>query len=563
MNKDVIYIDVDDDVTAIIGKIKKAKEKVVALVPPKRSGALQSAVNLRLLDRMARAEKKQLVLITHNPALVALAASAKIPVAKNLQTKPEIAEVAALVVDDGDDIIDGSQLPVGDHANTVKVKQGVAVVAASTLRSDDIDATDLNIDGEEVVGPVATSTTSKSNTAKSSTKSKKTKIPNFNSFRKKLLFGIAGGIGLVALLIWMFVIAPAATVIITASTSPAPVSSSVTLGGTAATDFSKGIISSVAQQEVKNETVEFEATGTAQVGEKAKGTMTISNCDGDGFTLPAGTTFIASNGLKFTSDSAISVSQLSGSASLCRNTGSGAGTGSGSVTAGDVGDIYNLSSRSYTISGLSGDIYASGSAMSGGSSRQVKVVSAEDVERAQGQLVGTSTDAQKEEIKKKFTNGEVVIDSSFTVERGTAVSSPAVGAEAANGKATLTLPTTYSMQAVPKNDLDKYLKAKLESDLDKNQKVYDTGAANATISNYRKEGNVMLATINATGSIGPVLDENAIKEGVKGMRYGEVQQTLESMDGIQSVDVQFSYFWVRTVPNNTDKITVEFKVQNE
>ena len=26
MNKDVIYIDVDDDVTAIIGKIKKAKE---------------------------------------------------------------------------------------------------------------------------------------------------------------------------------------------------------------------------------------------------------------------------------------------------------------------------------------------------------------------------------------------------------------------------------------------------------------------------------------------------------------------------------------------------------
>ena len=40
MNKDVIYIDVDDDVTAIIGKIKKAKEKIVALVPPKRAGAL-------------------------------------------------------------------------------------------------------------------------------------------------------------------------------------------------------------------------------------------------------------------------------------------------------------------------------------------------------------------------------------------------------------------------------------------------------------------------------------------------------------------------------------------
>ena len=78
MNKDVIYIDVDDDVTAIIGKIKKAKEKIVALVPPKRTGALQSAVNLRLLERMAKNDKKKLVLITNNQALVALAASAKI-----------------------------------------------------------------------------------------------------------------------------------------------------------------------------------------------------------------------------------------------------------------------------------------------------------------------------------------------------------------------------------------------------------------------------------------------------------------------------------------------------
>ena len=49
MNKDVIYIDVDDDVTAIIGKIKNTNEKIVALVPPKRSGVLQS-VSAKSLD---------------------------------------------------------------------------------------------------------------------------------------------------------------------------------------------------------------------------------------------------------------------------------------------------------------------------------------------------------------------------------------------------------------------------------------------------------------------------------------------------------------------------------
>ena len=34
MNKDVIYIDVDDDVTAIIGKIKKAKDLNIPILTP-------------------------------------------------------------------------------------------------------------------------------------------------------------------------------------------------------------------------------------------------------------------------------------------------------------------------------------------------------------------------------------------------------------------------------------------------------------------------------------------------------------------------------------------------
>ena len=89
MNKDVIYIDVEDDITAIIGKVKSSKEKIVALVPPKRVGVLQSAVNLRLLQRTATQSDKRIVLITNNQALAALSAAASIPVAKNLQSKPD------------------------------------------------------------------------------------------------------------------------------------------------------------------------------------------------------------------------------------------------------------------------------------------------------------------------------------------------------------------------------------------------------------------------------------------------------------------------------------------
>lgn len=561
MNKDVIYIDVDDDVTAIIGKIKKSKEKIVALVPPKRAGTLQSAVNLRLLDRMAKNSKKHLVLITHNQALVALAAAAQIPVAKNLQSKPELAEVAALAVDDGDDIIDGSELPVGDHAKTIKVKDGTRSEddIKKEMRSDAIDG--LDIDGEDVaVGAVA----AKGRKTAAKKGKNRPKIPNFDSFRKKLFFGIGGGIALIALLIWMFVFAPAATIIITASTTPVAVNGSVQLGGTAATNYETGVVSSVSQQEKKDATVEFTATGTKNVGEKASGTITITNCDGPSFVLEPGSTFTSSGGMTFASTESVTVSALSGSASQCRSSGAGAGTGSVSVTAVESGDSYNIAATSYSINGVSGDIYAQGTAMTGGTTKVAKVVTAEDVERAKGELLGKSTDEEKDSLAASFNNGEIVITSSFTVTRGDAVSAPAVDQEAPDGKAVLTVPTTYTMQAVPKSDLNTYLEASINAKIDTNtQKIYSTGVDDATISNYRLDGETMLATVNATGRVGPKINEDQIKEESEGKIYGEVQQTLEGQDGITAVDVQFSYFWVRTVPNDPNKITVEFQVENE
>lgn len=564
MNKDVIYIDVDDDVTAVIGKIKQSKEKIVALVPPKRPGTLQSAVNLRLLDRMAKADGKRLVLITNNQALIALAANAKIPVAKNLQTKPEIADVPALIVDDGDDIINGADLPVGDHAKTVRVSDGTRVAAEG--RSKAIEETDLDIDGSAttISGAVGGAAVA----ASAVKKGKNTpKIPNFDTFRKKLALGIGGGIALIALLIWMFVFAPAATVVITARTSPQPVSASVKLGGTAATDYKAGIMSSISQQSKKDATVEFTATGTGKVGEKARGSVVFKNCeDSAAITIPAGTT-ISSGAQSYVTQSAVTVPGGTGSFFGCTTPGTSTAV---EVVAADIGDTYNADSgETFAVSGHpnSSSAYMRAVAstdIAGGTSREVKVVSADDIERAKGQLIGQSTDDEKKALIKTFTNNEKVIESSFTVERGEAVSAPAVNQEAADGKAKLTIPTTYTMYAVSASDMETYLKASIGSKIDQNnQKIYSTGADKATLSNFRKDGETLYATVNASGSVGPKINEDDIKAQVKGKIYGEVQQALQAQDGISEVDVQFSYFWVRTIPNDTNKIKIEFKVTNE
>jgi hypothetical protein len=554
MNKDVIYIDVDDDVTAIIGKIKKAKEKIVAIVPPKRAGTLQSAVNIRLLDRMAKADKKQLVLITNNPALIALAANALIPVAKNLQTKPEIAEVAAIVVDDGVDIINGADLPVGDHAGTIKVRDGTRTVTAG--RGDVIDSIDVDnensIDTLPIIGAATYGATNKA--VKSSRG--KVKIPNFDTFRKRLFIGIGAGVLLAALLIWMYVFAPAATIIVTAATTPSPVSATVKLGGTAATDFKTGVVKSVTQTDKKDETLSFTATGTKDAGTPATGTVKFSTSDAstaiNGATIPAGTKLTSSAGYVFTTDTAAVITAQNYSDVEVPMTASGNGTDYNGAT----GSLSGAPSK--ITAGIVGST-------ANGTSKIVTVVSQADIDQATGQLVGQSTDAEKKLLIAKFINGEKVIDSSFTVDRAPAVSVPAVNTEAPNAKATLTISTTYTLYAIPNADLDAYLNSSLGAQIpDANsQKIYDTGIKNAGLSNFKNEAGVMTVAVTATGQIGPKIDETQIKNQIKGKIYGEVQSTLQQINGIQSVDVKFSYFWVQTVPNDINKINIQFQIHNE
>jgi hypothetical protein len=554
MNKDVIYIDVDDDVTAIIGKIKKAKEKIVAIVPPKRTGTLQSAVNLRLLDRMAKHDKKQLVLITNNPALIALAASSLIPVAKNLQTKPEIAEIAAIAVDDGDDIIDGADLPIGDHAGSLKIKDSTRPGGAG-LRSDAIDSIDVDGESSTDSPPILAAATYGASKFSGSPKSN-IKIPNFDRFRKRLFFGIGGGILLIALLIWMFVFAPAATIIVTAATTPTPISSTIKLGGTAATDFKTGVVKSVMQQEKKDETIAFDATGTKDLGTPATGTVKFSTADAataiNGVTIPAGTKLATTSGLIFTTNSAAVISPQNYMNVQVLMTASGNGTD------------YNAATG--VLSGAPSKISASiVDATANGTSKIVKVPSQDDIDRATGQLVGISTDAEKKTLTALFKNGEKVIDSSFTIDRAPAVSAPAVNTESATGKATLTISTTYSLYAVASAELESYLNSSLLSQIKdaKSQKVYDSGIKNAGLSNFSNQAGAITVAVTATGQIGPKIDEVQIKNQVKGKIYGEVQSTLQEINGIKNVDVKFSYFWVRTVPNNTSKIHIQFLVQNE
>lgn len=544
MNKDIIYIDTEDDITAIIGKIKSSADKIVALVPPKRVGVLQSAVNLRLLARMAKTSQKHLVIITNNKALIALSASAKIPVAKNLQSKPEIAEIAALEIDDGEDIIEGAKLPVGDFVK----------ITNSTLDekdvSDVISTIDIDNDGPESID-LKPSSDFNNQPVKNSNKNG-VKVPDFSKFRKKLFLGIAAGILFIIFLIWAIWFAPAATIIITTKTEPAPVSMTLKLGGSEPTDVDKGIVQTITKQIKKDVSVEFVATGKDTIGEKASGAIVISNASkSSSIYVPSGTVF--SNGdFDFTTTASVTVPGATVDGGIVP------GIRNANVVAIDVGADYNLAPATYksSISGLT----ASGGQMSGGSSHEAIVVTQEDIQKAGQALVDLPNNDVKQQLIKQFTNGEKVINDSFDVIRADAVSAPEIGAEAIGGKAKLTSSSTFTINAIAKSELQSFLKNSINKQLSDgdNQRIYDDGFSKVSFSGYSKNEDGATVNIATTGKVGPKISEESIKEQVKSKQYGDVQLLLEKVKGVSNVDIKFSYFWVNTVPGDVKKIDVEF-----
>ena len=535
MNKDVIYIDVEDDITAIISKVKSSKEKIVALVPPKRIGVLQSAVNLRLLARAADQGDKRLVIITNNHALTSLAASAHLPVAKNLQSKPEIAEIAALDIDDGDDVIDGNELPVGDHA-TQSEDYAVDAVAATSA-----------VSAAKLAEPPKSGEAVKPGRAKSGAK-----VPNFNSFRKKLILGIVAGVLLIAFLVWAIFFAPRATIVVAAKTSDSSVNAKVTTGDKVTTDLAKNSIKAVKTVKSEKKTVDFAATGTKNVGEKAKGTVKFStnNISNLGTSIPAGTSLTSSSGVTFLTDSTvtITISNYQNAQTM--------------VTAAEQGAKYNAATGQ--VSGAPSGISASlTEATSGGTDKVVKVVTAEDVQKAKESLVeGESKDIEAQ-LKSQLKNAKV-IQGSYRVDYNDVKATPDIGAESESGNAVLAATVVYALYGLNEGELGKFLDAYLKKQMSssEDQRVYENGSSKVEFQDVTNTPDGAEVTVIATAKIGPQLDEAEIKQQSLGRKGGEIQETLQAIQGIQDVEVKYFPFWVGSVPNDETKVNVQFKVDD-
>ena len=91
--------------------------------------------------------------------------------------------------------------------------------------------------------------------------------------------------------------------------------------------------------------------------------------------------------------------------------------------------------------------------------------------------------------------------------------------------------------------------------------MYKNGSDKVVFQEASAAENGAKATLIATAQIGPKIDDNQVKQLAKGKRYGEIQEALEGIQGVDSVDVKFFPFWVSSVPDNDSRITVDFNIK--
>lgn len=546
-SKDTIYIDVDDEITAIIDKLQSSDSKIVALVLPKRAVALQSIVNMKLLKRTADESGKHPVLITSEAGLLPIAGATGLYVAKNLQSKPEIPEAPDGRIDENEEIEANVEEPVIDKKAPVGVLAGAAAAGAIGMKNEEASAA-----SESAISSPKSAKKTKSKSAKNP------KIPNFEKFRKKLFIIIGAGIALIVLWYLAFFVAPSATITIETDAQPVDTSLEITASpSTVELSESDNIAPSKLAEKKEEDSQEVPTTGQKDLSAKASGVVTIrQRCDdvGNGFiTVPAGTG-VSANGLTYITQTNTSIN----------NTDVGGGncfSGLTKVVAQKTGEEYNTGATSYSVSGYS-SLSATGTAMTGGNSKTIKVVSDQDVASAKGKM-DVKDDAIKTDLQKQIEDaGYYAITDSFKKSNENTNVSPGVGQESNTVKVSYS--ADFSMVGVKREDLKKLITASMKDKIDiEKQTIQDDGVDTAkfVIKDTKPNGDTIIA-IDTTATVGPDINQDQLKTDISGKKSGETENIIKEFPGVKEAQVKYSPFWVSRTPKKVNKINLVFTSTN-
>lgn len=300
-------------------------------------------------------------------------------------------------------------------------------------------------------------------------------------------------------------------------------------------NFSNDIIHASTVTVTEDGSVSADATGKKDIGNPAKGTVTIFNSSGTTVKVAAGTTISASTGQKFSTDKDVTVASASGDIF----SGTKPGTTDITLTATGIGPDYNLPSGTKFSIGDNASVAAKNNdAFSGGTKKQATVVAKTDIDKLITQLEHNLESKAKDDITKQTSADKGVLSALLKESIQKQKTDKNVNDETKT--VTLTGTVEYIGMTYAKNDLTSYAKTLLKNKVSDPSQL-STDAISASLDNAAaKDDTKATASVKATAALTPNIDTKKITHDIVGKSLDQTKTILSHVSQVTDTTITFS-----------------------
>ncbi len=299
-------------------------------------------------------------------------------------------------------------------------------------------------------------------------------------------------------------------------------------------------------------------TGKKEVGDKAKGTVTIFNNASSSQTISAQTTVTSSNGLDFTLDKSVTVSSASGDIF----SGTTPGKVNVNVTASKIGQEYNLPSNTKLTIGASTTMAAKNdNPFSGGTKKEVTVISKDDTAKLLQNLPKNLEQKAKDDLGKKISGDKILLPVFINTTFSKKAFDKNINDEAK--QVTLNGSVNFEGIAYNKNDAvnfaNEVLKTSIPSDLTVDPNNIKVQVKDIKANNDKE----VAANMTVVGILVPKIDEQKLSKQIAGKSFKNAQDVLEKLPQVSSVDIKLSFnipFFPKMLPFSSGNVKITTKI---
>ena len=297
-------------------------------------------------------------------------------------------------------------------------------------------------------------------------------------------------------------------------------------------------------------------TGSKLLGDKATGSVIITNNSGSARNLPVGTVITSPSGLKFVLDEVVTVASASGDATNLQ-----AGKVTVKTTASQIGADYNLSAGTVFRVGTYASLETAAkndTAISGGTSRQAKAVAKADIEKLRTELVDNLKSQAKEQLLQQVGADQTIILESVTLQTVSEEFSRKVDEEADS----VSLKDTIRARglAVSKSQLqtlvDNQIKPKIPAGFS-----FDTDVSQ-TFSVIKTDKNTATFKVRVTALLLPQIDTAEVARSIAGKYPDKAKEYLQTLSSVGQIDFLITPKFpsnLATLPRLPQNITISVR----